>query len=375
MPRTHHLAIDPARPLAQQPQTGHNRWHEDIPPALEVAPGDTVILETRDAFDGQLSPASTSDDVGALNLGPVHPLTGPVYVRGAQPGDLLEVKLLDVDPDPFGSWGDTVEVPGFGFLRDAFPEPFIAHWHLTGKRYAESDQLPGVRIRYQPFPGIMGLAPSRELRERVALREQALLERGGFVVPPGPDQAVPAQGPSAEVGLRTIPPRETGGNIDIKQLTPGVSLLLPVYVEGALFSTGDVHYAQGDCEACGTAIEMRSAVHVQFRLHKGEAQRRGIRDLQFFRDDYFGPPELAMPRRLFATSGISVTKDGENRSEDLTLAARNALLNMIEYLGTRGYDRQQAYALCSVAVDLRISQVVDVPNFIVTALLPLDIFV
>jgi formamidase len=175
--------------------------------------------------------------------------------------------------------------------------------------------------------------------------------------------------------LRTIPPRETGGNIDIKQLTPGVSLLLPVYVEGALFSTGDVHYAQGDCEACGTAIEMRSAVHVQFRLHKGEAQRRGIRDLQFFRDDYFGPPELATPRRFVATSGISVTKEGENRSEDLTLAARNALLNMIEYLGTRGYDRQQAYALCSVAVDLRISQVVDVPNFIVTALLPLDIFV
>ena len=105
MPRTHHLAIDPARPLAQQPQTGHNRWHEDIPPALEVGPGDTVILETRDAFDGQLSPASTRDDVGALDLGPVHPLTGPVYVQGAQPGDLLEVKLLDVDPDPFGSWG------------------------------------------------------------------------------------------------------------------------------------------------------------------------------------------------------------------------------------------------------------------------------
>ena len=143
MPRTHHLAIDPARPLAQQPQTGHNRWHEDIPPALEVAPGDTVILETRDAFDGQLSPASTRDDVGALNLGPVHPLTGPVYIQGAQPGDLLEVKLLDVDPDPFGSWGYTVEVPGFGFLRDAFPEPFIAHWHLTGKR-----RLPNqVRVR------------------------------------------------------------------------------------------------------------------------------------------------------------------------------------------------------------------------------------
>jgi len=135
-----------------------------------------------------------------------------------------------------------------------------------------------------------------------------------------------------------------------------------------------VHYAQGDCEACGTAIEMRAAVHVQFKVHEGVAQRRSIRDLQFFRDDYFSPPELAVPRRFYATTGISVTRAGENRSEDLTLAARNALLNMIGYLGTRGYDRQQAYALCSVAVDLRVSQVVDVPNFLVTALLPLDIF-
>jgi formamidase len=147
-----------------------------------------------------------------------------------------------------------------------------------------------------------------------------------------------------------------------------------VYVEGGLISTGDVHYAQGDCEACGTAIEMRSRVHVRFQLRKGEAERRGIRDLQFFRDDYFTTPELAAPRRFFATTGISVREDGTNESEDITLAAQNALLNMIEHLGTRGFDRQQAYALCSVAVDLRISQTVDVPNLLVSALLPLDIF-
>jgi formamidase len=151
-------------------------------------------------------------------------------------------------------------------------------------------------------------------------------------------------------------------------------MLLPVYVEGGLISTGDIHYAQGDCEACGTAVEIRSRVHVRFQVRKGEAERRGIRDLQFFRDDYFTMPELAAPRRFFATTGISVREDGTNESEDITLAARNALLNMIDHLETRGFTRQQAYALCSVAVDLRISQTVDVPNLLVSALLPLDIF-
>jgi formamidase len=379
MPATvHHLAIDATRPLKEEPRTGHNRWHEAIAPALEVEPGDVVVLETRDAFDGQLTPASTDADAGRLNLNVVHPLTGPVYVKGAAPGDLLEVKLLAVDPDPFGGWGYTVEVPGFGFLRDRFPEPYLAHWHFTGTRYgdyAESPQLPGVRIRCAPFPGIMGLAPSAELRERATRREEELRGRGGFVLPPDPTDAIPDAPAIARSGLRTIPPRETAGNIDIKQLTPGVSVLFPVYAAGGLFSSGDVHYAQGDCEACGTAIEMRAALHLQFRVRQGEAARRGIRDLQFYRDDYFGAPELAAPRRFFATTGLSVSQEGVNASEDLTLAARNALLNMIAHLATRGFSRQQAYALCSVAVDLRVAQTVDVPNFLVTALLPLDIFV
>jgi formamidase len=374
MPREHVIEIDPSKPLAEQPETGHNRWHEAIEPVVEAEPGDTVVYETRDAFDGQLHPRSSAEDMSGLALGPVHPLTGPVFVKGAEPGDLLEAELVAIEADPWDQWGYTVEVPGFGFLRDEFPEPYIVHWRLEGNEYAESEQLPGVRLRCSPFPGTFGLAPSPELRRAAAEREADLAERGGFALPPDPGGAVPADGRIAAEGLRTVPPRETAGNTDIKQTTPGVKMLLPVYVEGALVSTGDVHYAQGDCEACGTAIEIRSRLHVRFQVRKGEAERLGIRDLQFFRDDYFAPPDLAAPRRFFATTGISVSKEGRNESEDATLAARNALLNMIEYLGTRGFDRQQAYALCSCAVDLRISQMVDVPNFLVTALLPLDIF-
>jgi formamidase len=375
MPSEHVIAIDPTKALADQPDTGHNRWHEDIEPVLEVDPGDTVVYETRDAFDGQLHPRSTAQDVAAAQLGPVHPLTGPVFVNGAEPGDLLEAELVEIEADPWDQWGYTVEVPGFGFLRDDFPEPYIVHWRLHGNDYAESEQLPGVRIPCNPFLGTFGLAPSAELRRAATQREAALAERGGMALPPEAEGAVPADEPIAEEALRTIPPRETAGNTDIKQTTPGVKMLLPVYVDGGLVSTGDVHYAQGDCEACGTAIEIRSRAKLRFQVRKGEAHRLGIRDLQFFRDDYFAAPELAAPRRFFATTGICVGKEGGNESEDATLAARNALLNMIEYLGTRGLDPQQAYALCSCAVDLRISQTVDVPNFLVTAILPLDIFV
>lgn len=374
MPQEHVIRVDQSKVLAQEPESGHNRWHEGIEPLAEVEPGDVVVYETRDAFDGQLDGDSTEVDVEGLNLGVVHPLTGPVFVKGAEPGDLLEVRLVDIEADPWEQWGYTVEVPGFGFLRDEFPDPFIVHWRLNGNEYAESEQLPGVRVRCNPHPGILGLAPSSGLREKVVERENDLADRGGFVLPPDPTDAVPTDERLAREGLRTIPPRETAGNIDIKQLTPGATILLPVYAEGGLVSTGDVHYAQGDCEACGTAIEMRSRVHLSFGIRKGEAERRGIRDLQYFRDDYFAEPELAAPRRFYATTGISVGKDGTNESENVSVAARNALLNMIEHLQTRGFDRQQAYAICSVAVDLRISQTVDVPNLLVSALLPLDIF-
>jgi formamidase len=223
--------------------------------------------------------------------------------------------------------------------------------------------------------GTIGLAPSRDLMTRIAAREQELLDRGGAVLPPEPADAVPSDTVIAAEALRTVPPRENVGNVDIKQLSAGARLLMPVWVEGGLFSAGDAHFAQGDCETCGTAIEMSATLRVRFDLRKGVAKERGIRDLQYERDDYVLPPEYQAPRRLFATTGISVRRDGRNESEDLTLAARNALLNMIGHLTTEyGYTRQQAYALCSVAVDLKVSELVDVPNFVVSALLPLDIF-
>ncbi len=368
----HRVSVDRSRPLSAQPQVGHNRWHPDIPPIVRAEPGDTVILETLDALDGQITSASTAEDVARVNLDVAHALTGPVYVNGAEPGDLLEVHIVEVEPQPFGF---TIQVPGFGFLRDEFPDPFIVRWDIADG-YATSRDLPGVRIPGASFPGVIGVAPSHDLMQKIAAREQRLAERGGVVLPPSPSGAVPADERIAGEALRTIPPRETGGNLDVKQLSKGVRLALPVYEKGALLSIGDAHFAQGDGECCGTAIEMGATFHLELRVHKGVAAQRNIRDVQFAREDYFGPPELIAPRRFYATTGMCIGRDGENQSEDANLAAKNALLNMIDYLGyERGYSRQQAYALASVAVDLKLSELVDVPNFVVSAFLPLDIFV
>lgn len=369
--RTQAIRIDRSKPLRDEPHAGHNRWHPDIPPALRVDPDDTVVLETRDALDGAITPQTSAADLHRVDLDLVHPLTGPVFINGAEPGDLLEVHILDIAPQPFGF---TVIVPGFGFLRDYFPTPFLVKWSIDGSA-AVSPDLPGVRIPAGPFMGVMGVAPSRELRQRLVVREDELLRRGGAVLPPSAQGAVPATEPIASEGLRTIPPRETGGNFDIKQLTAGTTLLLPVYVPGALFSSGDSHFAQGDGESCGTAVEMGATLTVRFGLRQGVAAQRQIRRPQYERHDYFADPRFAVPRRFFATTGMPITGDDRNESEDVTLAAKDALLNMIDYLVTeRGYSREQAYVLTSVAVDLRISELVDVPNVVVSAFLPLDIF-
>ncbi len=363
------IAVDYGKRLAQEPEKGHNRWHEAIAPVTEVGVGEEVEIQTRDAFDGQITAATTAEDLRQCDLNLVHPLTGPVFIAGATPGDLLEVEIRDMKP---ASFAYTVQVPGFGFLRDAFPEPYIAKWEIKDG-FAESPDLPGVRIPDGSFVGVIGVAPSKALRESARLREANLAARGGMALPPEAQGAVPTGAIGAEA-LRTIPPRENGGNMDIKQLSKGARLLLPVFVDGALFSVGDAHFAQGDGEACGTAIEMAGSILVRFSLLKGEAARRGIRFPRFARDDYYFPPELAAPKRFLATTGMSIREDGTNESEDATLSARNALLSMIDLLVERGWSRQQAYAICSVAVDLKLSELVDVPNMLVSAFLPLDIF-
>src|SRR2546425_10654554 len=169
---SHEVRIDASKPLQAEPHTGHNRWHPDIPAILRVDPGDRVALETRDALDGQVTARSTAEQVGKVNLNVVHPLTGPVYINGAEPGDLLEIKILEVEP---ASWGFTCQIPGFGFLRDVFSDPFLVRWRIADG-FADSPDLPRVRIKGAPFPGTIGLAPSRALMETIGKREKELLD-------------------------------------------------------------------------------------------------------------------------------------------------------------------------------------------------------
>jgi formamidase len=362
--RIHEIRLDKTQRLAEQVGKGHNRWHPGIPPILKIDPGDEVVLDTLDAVDRQILLTTRLDDVAKCDLNVAHPLTGPIWVKGAEAGDLLEVQLLDISADGYG-W--TAQLPGFGFLRDVFSEPYLVRWHL-GAGLAETPDLPGIRIPEASFPGVIGVAPSHDQMQRIIARERAAAERGGLALPPDPRSALPATEPIASEGLRTIPPREIGGNLDVKQLVKGTTVFLPIWTEGALFSIGDSHFAQGDGEVCGTAIEMAATFHLRFELHKAAARERGINGVQFT-----GIEDPRPRRRYYATTGLSM-KGERQESEDATLAARNALLAMIDYLQQRGFNRQQAYAICSVAADLRISEVVDVPNFVVTAFLPLDIF-
>jgi formamidase len=366
----------------------HNRWHFAIKPAAIAAPGDLAVFETRDALDGAFTRNSRAADVPAANLNLVHPLTGPLHVAGAEAGDVLAVTLVDIEPAPFGF---TVIVPGFGFLRDVFGSPAIARWDLN-RLEATSPDMPGVKVRFAGFMGTVGVAPGPGEIESWAKREAALAAAGGVALPPEPRDALPAMvcgpvGSHKDQCLRTIPPRENGGNMDVKQMQVGTVLLLPCFVKGCLLSIGDVHYAQGDGEVSGTAIEMDATVTVRVEVRKGQAAF--VRQPQFEGGDQL---KMITPTAFHATVGYPLKEPGTvppthkyldnaklapltNLSEDVTLAARDALLQMIDWIvRTKGLTREQAYLLSSVAVDLRIGNLVDVPNFAVSAILDLGVF-
>jgi formamidase len=311
-----------------------------------------------------------------------------LFVKGAAPGDVLAVTLLDIEPDKFGY---TIIVPGFGFLRDVFPDPFIARWDLS-RRGATSPDIPGVKIRFDGFMGTIGVAPGPAQTEAYFQREGELAAAGGFVLTPQPLDALPdavcgPTGTNKERCLRTIPPRENGGNMDVKQMQVGTVLLLPCFVDGCLLSIGDVHFAQGDGEVSGTAIEMDATVTVKVEVIKGlgsqvtQPQFRGDKQLKRLAPDKFhatvGYPlkkkDVIPPTHAYL-DGVKIGPL-TNLSEDVTLAARDALLHMVNWLViNKGLSREQAYCLSSVAVDLRIANLVDTPNVAVSAILDLGVF-
>ncbi len=365
-----------------------NRYHPAIPAAASAAPGDMIVFHTRDALDSDLTLDSNADDLAAVDLNLVHPMTGPVHIEGAERGDVLAVTLVDIEPDQYGY---TVIVPGFGFLRDIYTEPYLVNWRLS-RSHAVSEQMPGVKIPYEAFMGSVGVLPGEAEVETWIARESALGAAGGIALPPEPTGALPSsvcgpEGSHKDKCLRTIPPRENGGNMDVQQMQVGTTLLLPCFVDGCGLFVGDVHYAQGDGEVSGTAIEMGAIVTVTTEIRKGQgsvikgpeveggSQIKAMEPSKFYQT--IGLPlkasgEVPAPHSYLDSEKI---KNLENLSEDLTLAARDALIKMIDYIQRKhGLNREQAYILASVAVDLRVGQVVDVPNYVVTAVLNEGVF-
>lgn len=365
---TRHLRVDRSRSITADSTNSHNRWFPDLDPVLEVEPGEEIVLELRDGMDGELDPELTAEGLGSISLDANHAMTGPIAVRGAEPGDTVVVEILDIEP---GSYGATAVIPGFGLLGDHFDRPFMVRWDIADG-YARSEDLPGVVIRGAPFLGTIGVAPSQSLMESAAERERAIAAAGGLALMPQAEGAAPAREPYASKGLRTIPPRENGGNLDIPQLGVGSRLLLTAQVDGALLSLGDAHFAQGEGEACGTAIEIQATARIRVGLRKtGD----GDWTPTFPAFEFTAPEGLPAHRKFIATTGIGVDESGANGSLDTTVAARRAVAELVDLLcATRDLTPEQAYVLTSVAADLRISEAVNVPNPLVSAILPVDVF-
>jgi len=365
-----------------------NRYHPAIKPIARANPGDLIKVHTRDALDSNLTITSEPKDLLAIDLNLIHPMTGPIHIEGAVRGDVLAVTLINIDPDEYGY---TTLIPGFGFLPDLFPEPFVANWKLDSFE-ATSEQIPGVKIPMNAFMGSVGVLPGEPEVEKWLARESELAAVGGVALPPEPTGARPpevcgANGSHKDKCLRTIPPRENGGNMDVQQMVKGTTLLLPCFIDGCGFFIGDVHYAQGDGEVAGTAIETGAVVTVKTEIRKGMATL--IKQPQFEGGSQIKALE---PDSFHATVGFPLKEAGEippqwayldsekikplsQLSNDITLAARNSLIQMLDWLqATKGLSREQAFVVASVACDLRIGNVVDVPNYVVSTICPMEIF-
>ncbi|TYC69119.1 acetamidase/formamidase family protein [Stappia sp. BW2] len=373
--------------LSESPHTNekvHNRWHPDIPMAVWVEPGDDFKIETYDWTGGQIKNDDDAADVRDVELEQVHYLSGPIGVKGAEPGDLLVVDILDIGAKEEMLWGFNgffSKQNGGGFLTEHFPEAQKSIWDIEGM-FTRSRHVPGVSYAGLIHPGLIGCLPDRKMLDTWNSREKELFDTDPDRVPalaalPNTQSAHmgqlkgEAKDQAAAEGARTVPPREHGGNCDIKDLSRGSKIYFPVYVDGAGLSMGDLHFSQGDGEItfCG-AIEMAGWLHIRVNLIKGGVAKYGIKNPIF-------KPSPITPKYddYLIFEGISVDEAGTQHYLDVHIAYRMACLNAIEYMKKFGYSGAQAYAILGTApVQGHISGVVDIPNACATLWLPTDIF-
>lgn len=362
----------------------HNRWHPDIPMVAWVKPGAEFRVECIDWTGGQIKNDDSATDVKVVDLTKVHYLSGPIGVESAEPGDLLVCDILDVGVLQDSQWGFTgifAKENGGGFLTEHYPAARKACWNFSGI-YANSRHIPSVEFAGIMHPGLIGCLPSKDLLATWNKREKALFDTNPERVPalatlPHAETAhlgrmKPGDAKSAALeAARTVPPREHGGNCDIKNLSRGSTVYFPVYQKGGGLSMGDIHFSQGDGEItfCG-AIEMAGYLDIRVNLIKNGMAMYGIKN------PIFRPSPLEPNYSSFLIfEGISVDEAGKQYYLDVHVAYRQACLNAIEYLKKFGFTGAQAYAILGTApVEGRISGIVDIPNACATLALPTEIF-
>jgi formamidase len=385
--------LDSTKKFTEQQIVGHNRWHWAIPAQVQVKPGDTFRVHCREWFDGAIHNDDSAEDVLHAPLPSVHVLSGPIAVQGAEPGDLLIVDILDVGPIPqedsgplsgqgWGYTGVFATQNGGGFLTEWFPDAYKVIWDFQGG-VARSRHVPGVSYTGIVHPGLIGTAPSADLLAKWNAREQALIDTDPdrvppLALPPLPDSAILGSLTGddfdrvAAEGARTAPPRENGGNQDIKNFTKGSRVFYPVFVDGANLSMGDLHFSQGDGEItfCG-AIEMGGFLDLHVDLIKGGMETYGVSENAVFMPGNVAPQYS----EWLAFSGTSVTLDNVQHYLDSHLSYQRACLHAIDYLTKFGYSPIQAYMILgSAPIEGRLSGVVDIPNSCSTVYIPTAIF-